>query len=407
MKVVQINGCAYRGSTGKIVSTLSDMLHERDDDSLIICSGYKEKTIKENAVCISGPIQTRIHQTLGYLFGDAGFHSVISTWKAIAAVKRIKPDVVHLHHLESYYIHAGMLLKYLKRNHIPTVWTFHDCWPLTGHCTHFTKCGCEKWKTECHTCPLTKAYPYSLFLDRSKGLFRRKQRIVKDWRELRIVNVSHWMDAIVRQSMYRHCVSSVVYNGVDQSIFNPEATEDLRRKLHLEDRYIILGVASRWGEGKGLDLFLALAEALKEDPTKTIVLVGLSDEQIARLPKNVIGVRRTSNQTELKNYYVAADVFLNLSAEETMGLVSVEAMACGVPTIVCPTTANPEIVNDECGYVLKERSVSGVLDALRIVQERGKAYYSSNCIQRVHRFFTVEKMVQGYYGIYEEMSRKR
>ena len=44
--------------------------------------------------------------------------------------------------------------------------------------------------------------------------------------------------------------------------------------------------------------------------------------------------------------YTAADVFLNLSVEETFGLTTVEAIACNTPVIVYDATALSEVVTD-------------------------------------------------------------
>jgi len=70
--------------------------------------------------------------------------------------KKIQPDVIHLHNLHGYYVNIEILFNFLTIENIPVVWTLHDCWPITGHCSHFDYVGCEKWKTECYSCPTKK-----------------------------------------------------------------------------------------------------------------------------------------------------------------------------------------------------------------------------------------------------------
>ena len=77
------------------------------------------------------------------------------------------------------------------------------------------------------------------------------------------------------------------------------------------------------------------------------------------LPKNVISVAATDSVNELVKYYNAADVFLQLSEEETFGKVVAEALACGTPVVTNGYTANPELVNASCGCIAKDLSPDG------------------------------------------------
>jgi glycosyltransferase involved in cell wall biosynthesis len=80
--------------------------------------------------------------------------------------------------------------------------------------------------------------------------------------------------------------------------------------------------------------------------------VGLTEKQKKSLPDNILGISQTNNIEELVEIYTAADVFVNPSREETMGLTTIEAMACGTPVVVSNFTAVPEVVNEECGIII-------------------------------------------------------
>ena len=184
MRVVQINGVFNSGSTGKIVTQLSEVIRENGMESYIISSGYKEGEKPENVYFCSSNFGVRLHQFLGILFGDSGFHSPIATNKVIRFIKKMKPDIVHLHNIYSYYLNVEKLLKFLKKSGISVVWTMHDFWALTGHCTHFEAAGCDKWKTRCGNCPQRNAFPYSKFFDRSKTLHSKKRKIFAERAEV-------------------------------------------------------------------------------------------------------------------------------------------------------------------------------------------------------------------------------
>ena len=83
--------------------------------------------------------------------------------------------IVHLHNLHGHNVHLGILFSYLKEKHLKIFWTFHDCWAFTGYCPHFDMIGCDKWKTECHSCPQLSVYPKSRF-DNTKLAYRLKKK---------------------------------------------------------------------------------------------------------------------------------------------------------------------------------------------------------------------------------------
>ena len=119
----------------------------------------------------------------------------------------------------------------------------------------------------------------------------------------------------------------------------------------MEDKFVILSVASSWNKGKGLDQLLALSNKLQKDDV--IVLIGIAPDQQKSLPNNVIGVSVIKNQNLLTQWYSTADVYINFSVEETFGLVVAEAMACGTPAIVMNSTACPEVMDTNTGFVVE------------------------------------------------------
>ena len=103
---------------------------------------------------------------------------------------------------------------------------------------------------------------------------------------------------------------------------------DLRRKLGLEGKYVILGVANVWERRKGLPAFLKLAEKLPE--SMQIILIGLNKKQLKTLPANVIGLERTESAGKLAEYYSMVDVFVNATLEDNFPTTNLEALSCGI-----------------------------------------------------------------------------
>ena len=228
MTVVQINSECGRGSTGKISVSISKLLTQKGIENYIFYSG-NHKSDYPLGIQINSKLDLRVHQLLSRVFGDQGWHSYLATKKMIHKLDQIKPDVVHLHNVHGYYLNTPMLFQYLRKQKIKVIWTFHDCWPITGHCTHFINNGCIKWKTECCSCPNKRAYPYSLFFDRSCELYYLKKELFTGFDDMVIVTPSQWLADIVKESFLKDCELKVVPNGINLSIFHP-VESDLRKQ---------------------------------------------------------------------------------------------------------------------------------------------------------------------------------
>jgi putative colanic acid biosynthesis glycosyltransferase len=143
---------------------------------------------------------------------------------------------------------------------------------------------------------------------------------------LTIVAPSRWLASVAKESFLREYPITMINNGIDLGHFAPTPS-DFRSRYSLENKVIVLGVAARWTDRKGFNLFIDLAKQL--GPDERIVLVGANKFQQGQLPKNVIGISKTNDTAELVRIYSAADVFVNPTLEEVLGLVNLEALACG------------------------------------------------------------------------------
>jgi glycosyltransferase involved in cell wall biosynthesis len=216
-----------------------------------------------------------------------------------------------------------------------------------------------------------------------------------------LVPVSHWLNNIIAESFLKEFPRKVIYNGVDISTFFPQDISDIRKKYRLEGRHVLLGVATTWSERKGLPDYLQLSRTLKDD--EVIVLVGLREKQIEKLPPRIMGIKRTENLNELAALYSLADVVCNLSVEETFGLTTVEGFACGTPGIVYNCTASPELINSDTGFIVEAGDIEGVRSAVDVIRNRGKSSYSSACRERAVKMFNKDSQYEQYIQLYEEL----
>ncbi len=392
MRVLMINSVCGIRSTGRICTDLADIL-EKKGHEVKIAYGRENvlETHKKYAVRIGNDFDLKLHGIKSRLFDAHGFASKRVTEKFIDWVKQYNPDIIHLHNIHGYYLNIEVLFSYLRTCGKKIIWTLHDCWTFTGHCSHFDYIGCDKWKTQCSNCPQLKEYPKSIFADSSTRNYIKKKELFSNIPNLTLITPSVWLKEIVTQSFLGEYPVKTIYNGIDLTVFKPTYS-NFKEKNGLQDKKIILGVSSVWNKKKGFDDFIQLSKMI--DDSYRIVLVGLNEAQKAQLTEKMLGIQRTNNLKELCEIYTAADVFVNPSVEETMGLTTAEALACGTPVIVYNKTAVPEVLDETCGTVLCENTPKAIFDSLSKID-----FPENNCILRAAKFAKEDKY-QEYIDTY-------
>ena len=300
-----------------------------------------------------------------------GFLARRATRRLIARLEEFVPDVIHLHNLHGYYIDSRLLFDYIRRSGCRVVWTLHDGWTLTGHCALFSAIGCNGWESGCERCYHIGEYPRCVTKGHSARNFALKRLTFSGVERLRIVTPSQWLGGLVKRSYLGDYEMTVIPNGVDLDRFKPREN-DVKARLGIEGRTMLLGVASKWLSVKGLDDFVALAQLLGEE--YAIVMVGVDERLRQRLPGRIIALPHTESVEELAELYTAADLLLNLSREESFGLVSLEALACGTPVLTYDCTAAPEVLRrhaGECDCGIIVRAAEGVT-AVAVAIEAGQ-----------------------------------
>ena len=391
MKIVQINATCGFGSTGKICTSVSELLSaENIENYILYVSG---KSSFPYGIKYASGKYIKLQALKSRIFGNYGFNSQYATKRLINELNRIKPDIVHLHNLHGHNCNLKMLFSFLKEKNIKLFWTFHDCWAFTAYCPHFTMAKCDRWKKECHDCPQIKYF--SWFFERSKYLFNEKKRLLKGL-DLTIITPSQWLADLVKQSFLNNYPVKVINNGIDLSVFKPTGC-GFREKIGLIGKKIVLGVAFGWGVRKGLDVFIELVKRLPDD--YRIVLVGTDDNVDKQLPENIISIHRTQNQKELAEIYTAADVFVNPTREENYPTVNMESLACGTPVVTFRTGGSPEILDETCGSVVPCDDIDAMeMEIRRICEE--KPYTKQSCLTRA-RSYDINQRFDEYVDLYK------
>jgi len=395
--VLQINTVCGVGSVGRIVRQIHEALREKGHESYI---AYGRKPLGcDGAIRIGEDLDVYFHVFLTRVFDLHGFGSKKATKKFLKIVEEINPDIIHLHNIHGYYLNIEVLFDFLKSFDKPVVWTLHDCWAFTGHCSHFTYAKCERWKTGCYSCPEKKSYPRSVIFDNSKSNYARKKKAFTGAKNMTLVTPSQWLAGLVKESFLRDYPVQVIPNGIDTEVFKPTPS-DFKKRYGLDGKFLILGVANVWGKRKGFDYFLDLSKYLSDD--EIIVLVGLSDERIKNLPNNIIGIKRTNSAKELAEIYTAADVFFNPTLEDNYPTVNLEAQACGTYVITFDSGGAKEtIISKESGVAIKPCNAEDIMNLIRVLRSKGRKPANVDSSAKLvisHRF-----MVGSYISLYEKL----
>lgn len=401
MTVFEINSVPY-GSTGRIMFQIADTIKGMGGIAYTSASYTKPRgeQFPGSHYRIGGAIGKTQHILLAKLTGWHGCFSHFATYRLIRKIRRVQPDVIHLHNIHGWYLNWRMLFGYLKAASIPVIWTLHDCWAFTGHCPHFTAAKCEKWKSGCFDCPLYRQYP-GCSLDDSKKQYALKRVCFTGVPNLTVVAPSQWLAELVKQS-YLSCYHIVViHNGIDLTKFKP-AKSDFREKHNLEGKTVLLGVAFDWSPRKGIDDFRRLAEELPEE--YAIVLVGISDAAAKELPRSIVRIVCTQSQEELAEIYSAADLLVNPTLEDNFPTVNLEALACGTPVITYQTGGSPESLTESCGRVVPYGDYEALKGAILEMKE-AKASMSRACMERA-KLYGRDDAYSRYVALYAQVLRE-
>jgi len=397
MKIVQVNTVCGTGSTGKICMALYH-LSESAHITPYIAYGRNTAPAAINSYKIGSKSDFYLHVVRNFIRGESGFASSSQTTRFIDWLRELKPDIIHLHNIHGFYLNVELLFHYLRSSKIPVIWTFHDCWPFTGHCAYFDYINCNKWENGCNACPQHRqAYPYSILKDNSEASYLRKKAAFTGMPNLTIVTPSKWLADLVQSSFLSEYRTLIIPNGIDLSLFKPASHSSSASPR------IILGVANVWTKRKGLQYFEEMANLLPDE--YVIQLVGLNSRQLnyfrRKYSGKILPIQHTQNIEELVALYQQAYAFVNPTLEDNFPTTNLEALACGTPVITFKTGGSPECITRSCGIVVKEKTAANLIKAIHSL-ENNPLVTPDTCRKQALQYSDKENFNQ-YINLYQEL----
>ena len=313
--------------------------------------------------------------------------------------REIAPDIIHIHNIHGGYFQTNLLQKLAKI--APIVWTFHDMFPITGHCAHSFEC--EKWKTGCGNCERLDIYP-SIKKDHTKFLWNYKNKIYNS-ADFTIVTPSLWLKKCVEQSFLKNKDVRLIYNGIDLEIFKKTDKAKAKNELGLpQDKKIVLFSANYGVKNpfKGGDFVFEAFEKLKNRNDILFLNVGGNSDQKSGNWRDLGYVSKPEIMAKLCS---AGDIYIFPTLAETFGLTIVEAMSCGLPVVTFETGGVPEIVeNNKTGSVVEYKNGEMLTSALEklLDDDKLREKMAENAVEASKKFSS-KRMALEYLKLYEEL----
>ena len=182
-----------------------------------------------------------------------------------------------------------------------------------------------------------------------------------------IVAPSESMAQLLREQRMSYDVG-IWTRGIDREIFNPGRRDmEWRRSLGIEDDQPVIGFIGRLVMEKGLDVFSDAIDQLKMRDVRHKVLIigeGPAREWFQnRLPDAVFTGFQKGD--ELGRAVASMDMLFNPSITETFGNVTLEAMACALPTVAARATGSESLVTEGVtGRLIRPGAIGAFADAL-------------------------------------------
>lgn len=414
IKILSINSTDYGGAARAVYRIHESLLQHGVlsrflvMDKLLSDSNIKVATKKNGVWRILNRLRIREIKKYQSRFNTKNtiIHSLsyVSDYDLITQIKKINPDIVHLHWVQFDFLTIEDIQKINK----PIVWTLHDMWPICG-AEHYS--FDERFKQG--YLDGNRPEGESGF-DLNKWVWERKVKAWSHIKKITPVGVSNWMGDCIRESiLFNKYKSYVISNGLDSTTFKPHDKFHSRKLFSLApDKKIILFGASNFNgdERKGFKFFCdALKIISKSLIAKNLEVVVFGSDSFVELEEISIkqhSLGRLTNDTLLIKAYSCADVMVVPSLIESFGQTASEAMACGTPVVCFDTSGLKDIVDHKInGYKAKCYSAEDLADGITWVLEDGDIYkkLSDSARRKTLDNFTYEKLAENYSKVYRNI----
>ena len=409
MKVLLIN-CVYKkGSTGKIVYDIYNGLLQ-DGYECTVCYGRGLNVDEKNVYKCCWELYAKLNNLFSRFTGVMYGGCLLSTLNLFHIILKEKPDIVHVHCINGYFVNIYRLITFLKKHNIKTVLTLHAEFMYTANCSYSLEC--VRWMEGCGKCPRLKQETKSLFLDNTALSWKKMKKAFEGFdRNLVVASVSPWLQERARYSPILIGKKHVtVYNGLDTSVFClSEKNDSLRCDFGLANKKIVFHATSGFltdkNHIKGGYYVVEMAKRFLATDKDVVFVIAGSYDNLSDIPPNVILLGKVTDQKNLAKWYSTADVTLITSKKETFSMIVAESLCCGTPVVGFEAGAPEMITIPEFSDFISYGNSDKLFDMLKTYLYF-KTFDRKNVSTQAQMKYGKKKMVNQYQMIYKEMMNK-
>lgn len=406
MNILYLNTTYRCGGAEKVTSQLFHGMQSRGHQVYQIASyNTSNAVLPENVHVLYTSLFMRIfNRLITWNHGNRNLHIWYSRFYIFHFIKKHHIDIVHLHNPHDNFLGIQDISDISQK--VPMVWTLHDFWAMTGHCTYPHGCD-NRWLNGCQKCPCLSNYP-AIRKDIAEKLFRHKTQIFNHANIFYTVP-SKWMQQQFYQSHLSNQTCICIYNSININQWKTLDKTSLRKKYNVNypKKIIAFIAADPKKKLKGMDYLLDALTLIQNPENYLLIIAGRENTSVNILNSRfqILHFGYLDTIEKLNEFYSLADVLINPSVYETFGLTNIEAMASGTPVIAFPICTMPEILDNSCGWLASDvsaRALSGIMQVAlsdgTILSQKGQ--YSR---KKIESFFSESDMLIKFENLYQEL----
>lgn len=311
-------------------------------------------------------------------------------------------DLVHINTLHGGYFNYRALYELGKQK--PLVWTLHDMWAFTGHCSHSLECS--RWETGCGECPHPEIYP-AIRRDCTIHEWKWKQEAFNTISQF--ICPSQWLADMARRSLLSPLPVHHLFFGLDLETYSPRDRNECRAewKLPLDGHVLLYASQSLNNPFKDAELMPRILAALDPDVRSRCVLAVMGGGDAVRTFEGcgvpVMDMGYVSDEELKIAFYSAVDMLVYPTRADNLPLIVQEAMACGCPVASVSVGGVPEMVkHNQTGILVQPGDAEEMSNHISRVlgNKSAKESLSAACRAFAENNFDLPKYVNGVVDIY-------
>jgi glycosyltransferase involved in cell wall biosynthesis len=312
------------------------------------------------------------------------FLFLIKFLSVLKIFKNVKPDIVHCHLWISEL--CGLFLKLIYGKSFLLI--------VTKHLDSFFFEGSFG----------TKNFLRGIFLERI--IFFYTNHVIFISKEVK--------NFFVKKIDFNKKKYSVIYYGVNIkkfSKYNYKEKIDLKKKLNIDNKTIIIGCVARHVEQKSLDIVIkSFSQFVQKNPKikAKLIMIGKGhlESELKRLAKDlnisnkIIWIKYTN---KINLYFNIFDIFCLSSKYEGLGLVLLEALASGIPVLATRSGAIPEIIkNKKNGYLVKHGNINNFSKRINDTLKLSKKNSFKENLSNLKDLFSLDRVYEATNKAYRK-----